>query len=66
MMISVGPPLAITHRLQLPPVEVTGYRHKVRQLLAVRPSRAELAGPMGCFDGSDEFARDYFASRTHF
>jgi len=63
---SVGPPLAITHRLRLSPVEVTGYSHMARCPLAVRSSRATFAGPMGRFNDSDQFTRDYVASRTHF
>jgi len=63
---SVGPPLTLTHCLQLSPVAATGYSRPAKCLLAVRPSRVALAGPMGCFDDSDQLARDYLTSRTHF
>jgi hypothetical protein len=43
---SVGPPLTRTHRLRLPPVEVTGYGPTSRCPLAVWPSRVALAGPI--------------------
>jgi len=63
VVLSVGPP-TLTHRLQLSPVAATGYSHPAKCLLAVRHSRVALAGPMGCFDDSDQLARDCFTSRT--
>ena len=56
---SVGRPLAITHRLKLSPVEVTGYSHKAKCPLTVRPCRAALAGPMGCFNNDDWLLQFY-------
>ena len=57
---SVGPALPITHRLRLSPVEVTGYSHTAKCPLTIRPSRAALAGPIGCF-ASD---KDQFCVRS--
>lgn len=59
--MGVGPPLTITYRLESPPVEVAyGYSHMAAMcLLAVRPCRTVLAGPI-------RLTRDYFVSRTHF
>ena len=64
-LLDVGPPLTLTHRLQISSASVTGYGHSVKCLLVIWPSRVALTGPMGCFDDSDQLARNYFTSRTH-